>query len=521
MAGGGGWCSGPCPGLGTLLLGVSARGGRDGESRAGRRGRRRREEGDRSPRQRGRAMRGLLAGLLREEQGDGAFSFPADLQDLTFLPGHQQLSERVCKRLYYGWDEECSLDNLSSPVADIAVELLQKTAPSPIRRLQKKYASHVSREACISPCSMMLALVYIERLRHRNPDYLQQISSSDLFLISMMVASKYLYDEGEEEEVFNDEWGAAGKLDVQTVNVLEMNFLRAIDWSLYTDPKEFLEVLSWLEGRVAEQQGRRRGWFTYTDLCVLLEQCLWQQAFSHFYQHVTKLACILGVVYLTGVAALFASVAVLHQATCMKNTSDGGSGWSSLVVTLQSGGLLVDGEPELGSEMPPSPLSDMAQSLEPVPEVPNSSAPVSPCFQENNVEERRSSVTATALYLWGSVLTALSYTEKAVPPAPRPCSNCINHLRDLASSRSCHKSNHTDPSIPCHTASTDSVFSLLCCSSHSESKKDVNSHGNPLSNLAFICPPKGQHWTDPPHRQLCSLRPNMDFERLKTFFVPG
>lgn len=43
-----------------------------------------------------------------------------------------------------------------------------------------------------------------------------------------MVASKYLYDEGEEEEVFNDEWGAAGKLDVQTVNDLEMNFLNSI-----------------------------------------------------------------------------------------------------------------------------------------------------------------------------------------------------------------------------------------------------------------------------------------------------
>lgn len=34
-----------------------------------------------------------------------------------FLPRHQQLSERVRKRLYYGWDKDCSLDNLSSPVA--------------------------------------------------------------------------------------------------------------------------------------------------------------------------------------------------------------------------------------------------------------------------------------------------------------------------------------------------------------------------------------------------------------------
>ncbi|KAG7241004.1 hypothetical protein INR49_026034 [Caranx melampygus] len=174
-----------------------------------------------------------------------------------------------------------------STSSDIAVEIFQKSAPSPIRKLQKKYASHVAREACISPCAMMLALVYIERLRHRNPEYLQKISSSDLFLISMMVASKYLYDEGEEEEVFNDEWGAAGKLDVQTVNNLEMNFLNAI--------------------------GMKRGWFTYTDLCVLLEQSAWSQALTVMYQHFTKVSCMLSLVYLTSVAGLIATSAVLHQ----------------------------------------------------------------------------------------------------------------------------------------------------------------------------------------------------------------
>uniref|UniRef100_A0A8C7E4T2 Protein CNPPD1 n=1 Tax=Naja naja TaxID=35670 RepID=A0A8C7E4T2_NAJNA len=181
-----------------------------------------------------------------------------------FLPKHQQLSDRVRKRLYYGWDKDSALDNLSSPVADIAVELLQKAAPSPIRRLQKKYVSHVSREACISPCSMMLAL---------------QISSSDLFLISMMVASKYLYDEGEEEEVFNDEWAAA--------HCFNHYFLIYRTGVFYRSQGVF-EVLSWLEGCVAEKQGVRRGWFTYTDLCVILEQTLWQQALGQFYQQVAK-----------------------------------------------------------------------------------------------------------------------------------------------------------------------------------------------------------------------------------------
>ncbi|XP_074520301.1 protein CNPPD1 [Halichoeres trimaculatus] len=237
----------------------------------------------------------------------------SDFQEFTFLPGHQKLTERVRKRLYYGLDKDVSLDALSCPVTDIAVEIFQKSAPSPIRKLQKKYAAHVSREACISPCAMMLALVYIERLRHRNPEYLQKISSSDLFLISMMVASKYLYDEGEEEEVFNDEWGAAGKLDVKTINNLEMNFLNAIEWSLFTEPNDFFDILNQLETSIAERQGMKRGWFTYTDLCVLLEQSAWSQSLVFIYQHFTKVSLMLGLVYLTSVAGLIATSAVLHQ----------------------------------------------------------------------------------------------------------------------------------------------------------------------------------------------------------------
>lgn len=36
-----------------------------------------------------------------------------------FLPGHQRLSARIRRRLYYGWDWEadCSLEELSSPMA--------------------------------------------------------------------------------------------------------------------------------------------------------------------------------------------------------------------------------------------------------------------------------------------------------------------------------------------------------------------------------------------------------------------
>ena len=43
-----------------------------------------------------------------------------------------------------------------------------------------------------------------------------------------MMASKYLYDEGVDEEVFNDEWAESAKMDIDELNALERNFLAAI-----------------------------------------------------------------------------------------------------------------------------------------------------------------------------------------------------------------------------------------------------------------------------------------------------
>ncbi|XP_037704870.1 protein CNPPD1 isoform X2 [Choloepus didactylus] len=362
-----------------------------------------------------------LAGLLLDEEG--TFSLTG-FQDFTFLPGHQKLSARIRRRLYYGWDWEadCSLEELSSPVADIAVELLQKAAPSPIRRLQKKYVAHVSREACISPCAMMLALVYIERLRHRNPDYLQHVSSSDLFLISMMVASKYLYDEGEEEEVFNDEWGAAGGVAVPTLNALERGFLSAMDWHLYTDPREIFEVLSWLESCVAEQQGQRRGWYTYTELCVLLEQPAWQLALGSLCQSLAKLSCLLAMAYVSSVALAVASVAVVYQSLGLSCSPP-------------------PGPPDLGLAsrclLEPCIPSSMPQCLP-------SSANFSSCLEGD-----------TGLRsVWGSLLASLTPLPLPPPDPPAPptllhnCPLCQKLQKDSPACRACHHSNHTVPTGP-------------------------------------------------------------------------
>ncbi|KAI7811202.1 protein CNPPD1 [Triplophysa rosa] len=372
---------------------------------------------------------------FKELFDERTFTF-SDFQEFTFLPEHEQWSERVRKRLYYGIDSDSPLDALSCPMTDIAVELLQKSAPSPIRKLHKKYAAHVAREACISPCAMMLALIYIKRLRHRNPEYLQQISSSDLFLISMMVASKYLYDEGEEEEVFNDEWGTAAKLDVKTVNTLEMNFLSAIDWNLFAEPSDLFKVLSQVEGSIAERQGMKRGWFTYTDLCVLLEQSSWKEAFTGIYQHFTKVTCMLGLLYLTSVAGLIASSTMIHLLTRLPSTSRTQLGFmepTSIETPALLPNLLLD---------TPNQTSDLRCC----------------CTLTNDSFNLHASVTSehpgstslsrnTVLCLWSSILSTLAYPNPS-HNQQQDCFHSEGFCQGFTPLQCCGRNNTTTDSSP-------------------------------------------------------------------------
>jgi hypothetical protein len=189
-------------------------------------------------------------------------------------PDHVRLKERLRKSLYY-----CKMPTMDRPslaMTELAVEMLQDLAPKEFGKVDMYWASDISREVCSSPCSLMLAMLYLKRLKKKNSPYLYQVSSSDLLLVALMVASKYLYDEGEVEEVLNEEWAQSANIDVDEINQLERTFLAAIDWNLFVSKSEFWSSLESLEKKIAMRQGmERNGSFTYTDLCVLLQgHCL-------------------------------------------------------------------------------------------------------------------------------------------------------------------------------------------------------------------------------------------------------
>lgn len=188
---------------------------------------------------------------------------------LQGIGNHGEFLNRITKTLYYG--KIPYSDHFSLPVTELAAELFSEVKHGcSLDRLHVDEAAEISRNTCVSPASLVLALLYLERLKTCNSGYVEKVPPSELFLVSMMVASKFLHDDGEEDEVFNDEWANSGGLEVKEMNRLEREFLDAINWEVYVSEAVFWERLRWLESRLALREGRNRGWFSYTELTTLV-----------------------------------------------------------------------------------------------------------------------------------------------------------------------------------------------------------------------------------------------------------
>lgn len=188
---------------------------------------------------------------------------------LKSVGNHDEFLNRISKSLYYS--KLPGTDCLSLPVTELAAEFFTEVKSGhTLERLDVEEASKISRNACVSPCSLVLALLYLERLKDCNPEYLQRVAPSDLFLVSLMVASKFLNDEGEDDEVFNTEWAQSGGLSISYINQLEKDFLKAIDWTVFVHNQDFWERLQKLEKDIAYKEAQKRGWFSYTELSCLM-----------------------------------------------------------------------------------------------------------------------------------------------------------------------------------------------------------------------------------------------------------
>ncbi|CAK1552700.1 unnamed protein product [Leptosia nina] len=189
------------------------------------------------------------------------------------MGNHQEFLKRISKTLYYG--QLPTLPCLSLPVTEISCEVWSMAQRGrSIQRLHTDQAATIARSACVSPCALVLAILYLERLKRCNPDYLTTTPPVDLFLVSLMISNKFLQDDGEDDEVIGSEWAASGGLELPQLNKLEADFLNAIEWNIFVSEKTFEAGLSWLERQVAIKQAQMRGFFTYSDLIISYDPTL-------------------------------------------------------------------------------------------------------------------------------------------------------------------------------------------------------------------------------------------------------
>lgn len=218
---------------------------------------------------------------------------------------HVELTERLCKTLYYGYNTPPDYPSL--PLSGIAVKFFQDAAPRSLGKVDMYLASSMTKHAMMSPCSVMLGIIYVNRLKDKNPEYLMQISSADLFLISMMMASKYLYDEGVYEEVFNEDWAVVGMMETAEINQLEQNFLAALDWRLMVHDHEFKQYLDTIEKKIAFHESCKRGWLSYTDVWTLTQGSYYGDICKYMGQELAKMFAVSTVAYVAGVLTLLTS----------------------------------------------------------------------------------------------------------------------------------------------------------------------------------------------------------------------
>jgi hypothetical protein len=113
------------------------------------------------------------------------------------------------------------------------------------------YLKRMSLHCAASPCSMIAAFIYLERLSQlRSSLRLTSKTMQRLLLVAVMTGAKYL----EDECCLNTRWAATGELSLQEINMLELEFLFGIEFELSVYPEEYARCIATLRSFAASQR---------------------------------------------------------------------------------------------------------------------------------------------------------------------------------------------------------------------------------------------------------------------------
>ena len=137
-----------------------------------------------------------------------------------------------------------------------------------LKNTQKTYAStdtessgENSRDHPVAPAPAPAPAVDSDdvELAAETPELNSRFSAAELFLVCVLTANKFLYDEGEPESMRNTDLAPVARIKVHHLHKLERIFLHRIKWNLYVSKEEFAEFLCRLERALALRALRSHG----------------------------------------------------------------------------------------------------------------------------------------------------------------------------------------------------------------------------------------------------------------------
>ncbi|KAK5983497.1 Cyclin N-terminal domain-containing protein [Trichostrongylus colubriformis] len=180
------------------------------------------------------------------------------------FPDFKSVRRRIRRTLCYGSKQP---RNVNLPLSELVVDYFNKR--SPFDSLKPETSASISNRGYADPCTLVVAMVYLDRLRVNDKTWFESSDPTDLYLPALVLASKFLHDSDTYDRASNAEWSEVANISTQHLNLLEWEFVQRLNWNVMVDEVEFNRWLDFFEYWVANDSFKRNGFCTYNELAQL------------------------------------------------------------------------------------------------------------------------------------------------------------------------------------------------------------------------------------------------------------
>lgn len=86
-------------------------------------------------------------------------------------------------------DPDLVLESCSLPLTEVSVDQFCRAVHSihqPKSIVNVRFVARLTRFNCVSPYSFLLALIYLDRLKRKNPQFIREVPPKELLLVALV-----------------------------------------------------------------------------------------------------------------------------------------------------------------------------------------------------------------------------------------------------------------------------------------------------------------------------------------------